>query len=117
MEISFQKGSALKSNKRQNRQIAHAHSFDANTAIGKVREQVVMAHTRRIMFSSIGNPEIIDIAIVGATILMAAAGFWRGVVKEVFVSTSLLLASMVGAFSGVTVGASGSATTLDSVKQ
>ena len=47
------------------------------------------------MLDSIGTPEIIDIAIVGAVVLLAAAGFWRGVVKELFISASLLLAYTV----------------------
>jgi hypothetical protein len=47
------------------------------------------------MFDSIGTSQIIDIAIAGAVILLGAAGFWRGVVKEVFISASLLLAYIV----------------------
>jgi hypothetical protein len=47
------------------------------------------------MFDAIGTPEIIDIAIVGVTLLLGAAGFWRGVAKEVFISASLLLAYLV----------------------
>lgn len=50
-----------------------------------------MAHTCLVMLDSIGTPEIVDIAIVCAVLLMAAAGFWRGVAKELFISASLLL--------------------------
>jgi hypothetical protein len=47
------------------------------------------------MLNSIGTSEIIDIAIVGAVILLGAAGFWRGIVKELFISASLLLGWVV----------------------
>jgi uncharacterized membrane protein required for colicin V production len=47
------------------------------------------------MISSIGTPQIIDIAIVGAVVLFAAAGFWRGLSKELFISASLLLGYVV----------------------
>jgi hypothetical protein len=47
------------------------------------------------MLDSIGTPEIIDLAILGATLLLAAAGFWRGVAKEVFISASLLLSYLI----------------------
>jgi hypothetical protein len=50
-----------------------------------------MAHTSGDMIDSIGTPEIVDIAITGAVLLLAAAGFWRGVAKELFISASLLL--------------------------
>ena len=47
------------------------------------------------MLSSVGTSEIIDIAIVGAVLLLGAAGFWRGIVKELFISASILLAYVV----------------------
>jgi hypothetical protein len=47
------------------------------------------------MVSSIGTPQIIDIAIVGAIVLFGAAGFWRGLIKELFISASLLLGYVV----------------------
>jgi uncharacterized membrane protein required for colicin V production len=51
-----------------------------------------MAHTSADMLESIGTPQIIDISIAGAIVLLAAAGFWRGIVKELFISASLLFA-------------------------
>ena len=47
------------------------------------------------MLDSIGTPEIIDIAIAGAVLLFALAGFWRGLVKELFISATLLLGYLV----------------------
>lgn len=47
------------------------------------------------MLDSIGTPEVIDIAIVGAVLLFALAGFWRGLVKEMFISATLLLGYLV----------------------
>lgn len=44
------------------------------------------------MLNSMNTSQFIDIAIAGAVILLAVAGFWRGVVKELFISASLLLA-------------------------
>jgi uncharacterized membrane protein required for colicin V production len=54
-----------------------------------------MSHTSADMLDSIGTPQIIDIAIAGAIVLLGAAGFWRGVVKELFISASLLFAWVV----------------------
>ena len=54
-----------------------------------------MSHTSADMLNSIGTPQIIDIAIAGAVILLGAAGFWRGIVKELFISASLLFAWVV----------------------
>jgi uncharacterized membrane protein required for colicin V production len=44
----------------------------------------------------IGTPELIDICIVAAILVLALVGSWRGAVKEVFVSASLLLGVLVG---------------------
>jgi uncharacterized membrane protein required for colicin V production len=50
-----------------------------------------MTHTTADMMSSIGTPQIIDIAIIGAVVLFGAAGFWRGLNKELYITASLLL--------------------------
>lgn len=47
------------------------------------------------MLDSIGAPQIVDIAIGGAVLFLAAAGFWRGLLRELFISASLLLAYLV----------------------
>lgn len=40
---------------------------------------------------SLSTRHIIDLAIVGAALLLGVAGFWRGVAKEVFISAGALL--------------------------
>jgi uncharacterized membrane protein required for colicin V production len=47
------------------------------------------------MLDSIGKPEIVDGAVVLATILLGLAGFWRGIIKESLITGSLTIGNLV----------------------
>src|SRR4029079_11623855 len=54
-----------------------------------------MSHTSADMLDSIGTPQIIDIAIAGALVLLGAAGFWPRVGKQLVIFAPLRFAWVV----------------------
>lgn len=50
------------------------------------------------MPDQIGTPEIIDIVTVAAVVIIGAFGFWRGVVKELLITSGLLVGTLLGTF-------------------